>query len=181
MLQCSNYKHVHDAPPSATINDLLKTGFLSNCLTANTDAFHMDGECDLKQRASPPSTATLPLPTLISCSITIDAPGTILLCFVFFASSVFFHCPAAPSANTQSFDATIEVNGLNNVLGKSSLLLQGVNLSVLYGCAVHFRLAALFEAQALHDTLTALSRHTFTRHPLAPMWLRHCGRCVHGS
>jgi hypothetical protein len=32
---------------------------------------------------------------------------------------------AAPSANTQSFDATIEVNGSTSVLGKSNLLLQG--------------------------------------------------------
>jgi len=41
---------------------------------------------------------------------------------------------AAPSANTQSFDATIEVNGSAGVLGKSNLLLQGHACLVFSSC-----------------------------------------------
>jgi hypothetical protein len=64
------------AAPSAQSRNFLQAGFLSSQCITNSNAFHMDGESDLKQRMAPPATATLPLPALISSSVAIDAPCT---------------------------------------------------------------------------------------------------------
>ena len=62
------------AAPSALSRNFLQAGFLSSQCITNSNAFHMDGECDLKQRMAPPATAALPLSALVSSSIAIDAP-----------------------------------------------------------------------------------------------------------
>jgi hypothetical protein len=115
------------AAPSALSRNFLQSSFLSSQCITNSNAFHMDGECDLKQRMAPPATATLPLPALISSSVAIDAPCTCppRCCCTIYGLLQITQSLAAPSANTQSFDATIEVNGSTSVLGKSNLLLQG--------------------------------------------------------
>ena len=96
----------------------------------------MDGECDLKPRSCPPATASLPLPTLMSSKIVIDAPRAPPLLsnplpplFVLELTRrilLTIAPPAAPSGNVQSFDATIEVNNVPHVLSKSNILLQGI-------------------------------------------------------
>jgi hypothetical protein len=93
----------------------------------------MDGECDLKQRCSPAATASLPLSSLINSKIIIDAPRMCLRHYYFFrlpsyhpdSISPLSSSVSAPSPNTQTFDATIEVDGVASVLSKSNLLLQG--------------------------------------------------------
>ena len=139
-------------------------------LQPNADTFYMDGECDLKQRFCAAATATLPLASIVKSNIVIDAPRTFSRPFFPREIQILTHSLSpAPSINTQSFDATIEVDGVAGVLSKSNLLLQGA--SALHVDACYRR----------HHHLLLLLRQPANRHTPTPMRPHHRSGCLHGA
>jgi hypothetical protein len=151
--------------PSSSFNQQTHS---ASPLQPNADTFYMDGECDLKQRCCAAATATLPLASVAKSSIVIDAPRTFSRPFFPRGIQILTHSLSpAPSLNTQSFDATIEVDGVTGVLSKSNLLLQGVNALHVDACYTrHHRL---------------LLRQPVRRHTPATMRPHHRSGCLHGT